>query len=81
MFPILLLHCCFSLSLALFVSITQKALKKQDRTVIKKLQNIHKELATTNEKDENDENDEKDKENKEYEEDDNDEVPFDLQNP
>ncbi|RIB23889.1 hypothetical protein C2G38_2139514 [Gigaspora rosea] len=62
-------------------SITQKALKKQDHTVIEKLQNILEELATTDEDNEEDEDDEEDEENEEHEEDDNDEVPFDLQNP
>ncbi|RIB12916.1 hypothetical protein C2G38_2144824 [Gigaspora rosea] len=55
-------------------SITQKALKKQDHTVIEKLQNILEELATTDEEDEEDEDDEEDEENEEHEEDDNDEV-------
>ncbi|RIB00697.1 hypothetical protein C2G38_2051456 [Gigaspora rosea] len=57
------------------------ALKKQDHTVIEKLQNILEESATTDEEDEEDEDNEEDEENEEHEEDDNDEAPFDLQNP
>ncbi|CAG8771116.1 2370_t:CDS:1, partial [Dentiscutata erythropus] len=64
-------------------NITQKAIKKQDRTILDKLQNILEELATTDKKDEDEENEK----NKEYEKDksvnesDDDEVLFDLQNP
>ncbi|RIB08223.1 hypothetical protein C2G38_2212197 [Gigaspora rosea] len=81
------------LTKAVNICIIQKVLKKQNHTILRKLQNIFEELATTNEKDEDNriksncgtlednKNDKEDEENKEYEEDNNNEVLFDLQNP
>ncbi|RIB29899.1 hypothetical protein C2G38_2291413 [Gigaspora rosea] len=68
------------LALGVAQTITQKALKKQDHTILEKLQNILEELNTTDEEDKEDKEDEEGEKNEEYE-DDNDEILFDLQNP